>query len=56
MELTPGRKFLRLRRLFCQMGKAQVDGHLAATLFFQPIRVDPGQRMYQRRFAMIDVP
>ncbi len=38
-----------------QVGKAQVDGDAAALLFLQAVGVDSGERLHQRRLAMIDM-
>ncbi len=37
------------------VGVAQIDGHAAALFFRQAIRVDPGDRLQQSGFAMIDM-
>ena len=37
------------------VGKAQIDGDAAALLFLQAVGIDPGQRLDQRRFPVIDV-
>ncbi len=37
------------------MGEAKLEGNAPPLLFLQPIGVDPGQRLYQRGFAVIDV-
>ncbi|CUZ63834.1 Uncharacterised protein [Serratia marcescens] len=37
------------------VGVTQIDGHAAALLFRQAIRVDPGDRLQQGGFAMIDM-
>ena len=38
-----------------QAGKADVDGDAALFLLLQPVGVDAGQRLHQRRLAVIDV-
>ena len=38
------------------VGEAQVDGDAAALLFFEPVGIDAGQCLYQRRFPVVDVP
>ena len=45
------------RRLVVQAeaGKADVDGDAAFLFFLQAVGVDAGQRLHQRRFAMVDV-
>ena len=40
----------------CQGRKAEIDGDAAPLLFFPPIGVDAGERLYQCGFAVIDVP
>ena len=37
------------------VGEAEVDGHATALLLLQPVRVDLGQRLDERRFPVIDV-
>ena len=43
------------RRRQFQVREAEVDGDAAALLFFQAVGVDAGQRLDQRRLAVIDV-
>lgn len=38
-----------------EMRKPEVDRDTAALFFFQPVRVDPGERADQRSLAMVDV-
>jgi hypothetical protein len=33
----------------------QIDGHPATLLFFEPIRVNAGQRLHERTLPVIDV-
>ena len=37
-------------------GKAQVDGHAALFLFLEPVGLAAGERLHQRRLAVVDVP
>ena len=37
------------------MREAEIDGDAAALFFFQAIGIDAGERLYERRFSMIDV-
>jgi hypothetical protein len=37
------------------MGKTEIDGDAAPFFFRKPVRVDARQRLYQGRFAMVDV-
>ena len=37
------------------MREAEVNGDAPPLLFFEPVGIDSGQRLYQRRFAVIDV-
>ena len=37
------------------MGEAQIDGDATALLFFQAVRVDASEGLYQRGLAVIDV-
>ena len=39
-----------------EVGKAEVDRHAPALLFFQPIRVDPGEGFDEGALAVVDVP
>src|SRR5579875_235216 len=38
-----------------QPGEAEVDRHAALAFLAQPVGVDTGQRLYERRFAVVDV-
>ncbi|MNG37544.1 hypothetical protein D3C84_1249370 [compost metagenome] len=43
-------------RLQCGIQIAEVDGHAALALFAAPVTRLTGQRLEQRRFAMVDMP
>ncbi len=45
-----------LSRREIQPGKTQINGHLAFFFLAQTVRIDPGQRLDQCGFAMVDVP
>ena len=36
--------------------KPKINGDAAALLFLKPVGIDPGQRLHQRRLAVVDVP
>jgi hypothetical protein len=36
--------------------ESQIDRDPATLLLFEPVRMRPGQRLHQRRFAVVDVP
>ncbi len=36
-------------------GKAEIERHLALFLFFQPVGIDAGERLHQRRFSVVYV-
>ena len=38
-----------------QVGEAELDGDAARLLFRQAVRVDAGQRLHERSFAVVDV-
>jgi len=38
-----------------EMGKAEIDGYAALFLFFEPVGVQPGERLNQAGFAMINM-
>src|SRR5207253_3414038 len=38
-----------------EIGEADVDRDAAGLLFGQPVRVDAGQRAYERRLAVVDM-
>ena len=37
------------------VGEAQIDGDAAALFFLEPVRVNPGEGLHQRRLAVVDV-
>ena len=46
---------LSARRKQIHVGEAKVNGDAPPLLFLKPVSVDPGQRLHQRRLAVVDV-